>query len=301
VLPHEVKCALRKCIHESGRLQKLPYQSGKKLPHRTLENEIDKFAQPSQPTDPPRWPSNVQTCRYELVDQPLGVHIHSTRTSSTCTTATNPTHHSSCLPGRTRGAAQGGKGIITGRLPDTGLPRATMSVFADGFPTSVQLVPCTAVDPELHSSETHLDTLSSPDYWEKICPGLHATRSTNDSNSNRSCVPESKREAVCAAVPAARKQQLKNSFVQDGFFQVGREEVSGAQPVWHDRIKALAQGVEQLIAHGWPATFIYVFDEAWAVVDDMTALLGTRSFVGCIGAMLCEGVACYSLDASVPS
>ena len=38
-----------------------------------------------------------------------------------------------------------------------------------------------------------------------------------------------------------------------------------------------ATGVEQLRAHGWPATFIVMFDEAWSLVQRMSEVRSSVS------------------------
>lgn len=66
-------------------------------------------------------------------------------------------------------------------------------------------------------------------------------------------------EEVCA--------DLKGRMGTDGYFTVERDSVSEKLAM------ALADGVRQLHAQGWPATFIMLFDEAWELVNKFSPLM----------------------------
>jgi len=73
----------------------------------------------------------------------------------------------------------------------------------------------------------------------------------------------------------------RTDFTRDGFFAVQPEAPSAEYVALVDKLK---RGVDALVAQGWPATFIFVYDEAWSVVNAWTERLsvvnGGSRFLG---------------------
>jgi hypothetical protein len=96
-------------------------------------------------------------------------------------------------------------------------------------------------------------------FWAGICPGL----------------------TVCAAKPSKKQQKQKQptaattqcaraGMLRDGFF-TAPPATMGWSP---ELVKALGEGVLQLVAAGWPAAFILAFDEAWELIHCASSFLG---------------------------
>ena len=117
---------------------------------------------------------------------------------------------------------------------------------------------------DLDASEQLLEDLLQPAYWQRLCPFLNVGRLRNAPTS----------APVDTAVTAA----LKAEFIQNGFFQP-QETLNEA-----GTCRKLAAGVRRLLLHGWPASFIFIYDEAWAVVEKMQPTLhaatGGSRFIG---------------------
>ena len=113
----------------------------------------------------------------------------------------------------------------------------------------------TLEDPLL-ATEQLLETLLSPEYWEKVCPHLHATGRTPCKTS---------------VTPSAETVgDFKERLACDGFFR-------WTDAVEKETVDALRRGVECLLAHNWPPTFIFMFDEAWNVVERLSGALKASS------------------------
>jgi hypothetical protein len=74
---------------------------------------------------------------------------------------------------------------------------------------------------------------------------------------------------------------ISKSYVRDGFVEVKFPDDNEAHQA---RIEALARGVENLVLHGWPAIFIYVYREAYEMIREwqptLHALNGGSIFLG---------------------
>ena len=116
-----------------------------------------------------------------------------------------------------------------------------------------------SVDANLVAGAHGLDAFESSSYWLKICPHLSIGGTLpGDIAAN---VNDKRRDV------AARS---KAEFVHNGFFLLSRATLGCSD----DEVFKLALGIVQLIKFGWPPTFIYMYDEAWTVVERARQFLG---------------------------
>ena len=116
-----------------------------------------------------------------------------------------------------------------------------------------------SVDPSLVAGGQGLDTLETTLYWLKICPHL----------SIGGTLP-SDVDTVVDDVRCDIAARSKAEFVQDGFFLLDRMAMRCSD----DEVFKLALGIVQLVRFGWPPTFIYMYDEAWVVIERTRRFLG---------------------------
>ena len=119
---------------------------------------------------------------------------------------------------------------------------------------------------ELDASEQLIDDLLQPDYWRRLCPFLTVERN------------ELLAQHTIPLNPST-SSTLKQEFIKNGFFRLEQSIVNAP-----DTCAKMAQGISRLILHGWPASFIFMYDEPWAVIAKMQATLSTitggSTFVG---------------------
>ena len=113
----------------------------------------------------------------------------------------------------------------------------------------------------LYATEQLLETLYGRDYWNDLCP--HLTVAGVEEGGNR-------KQCVTASISAEMAAKHKSSLAENGFFK-WKGAVSEAQ------VNALRRGVELLISHGWPPSFIYMYDEAWEIVEQLSEVLRKSS------------------------
>ncbi len=101
----------------------------------------------------------------------------------------------------------------------------------------------------------------NPAYWRKLNPQL--------SISGKPDLEKIQAKAISAAAKRTALEKLDS----DGYFQI--------DPVYPGRLlNALREGIENLARANWPAPFIYVYDEPWAMkripsfIDLIDAILG---------------------------
>lgn len=122
-------------------------------------------------------------------------------------------------------------------------------------------------DKILHRDETHIDDVFTDVYWEKIGINLGCNRKNKESlkRTNFSDV---------------KSRQFQNQFQSKGFFQMSKDDIGIDKQI----IKSLADTVEALISLGWPANFIFMFDEVWEIINLMRTDLKTigegNDFIG---------------------
>lgn len=98
--------------------------------------------------------------------------------------------------------------------------------------------------------------LASPEYWERLSKGLHA-----------SCSPEAFNSHIFTQ-DIAENTDLAHNLSRDGYFATPciasqfTEEISG-------KLAKLSATIRALQAAGWPPVFIFVYDEVWSVIDSI--------------------------------
>jgi len=119
--------------------------------------------------------------------------------------------------------------------------------------------------------EQTVETVSDAALWRRLVPWLsveRASRATRTLALLREDAPPDPRA-------------VQREFVEEGFFQVSGEAESAA---YADAVDRLRRGVEALHAAGWPANFIFAYDEAWDVIRAHTRRLrrcnGGSRFLG---------------------
>ncbi|CAE7674475.1 unnamed protein product [Symbiodinium sp. CCMP2456] len=113
---------------------------------------------------------------------------------------------------------------------------------------------------ELHASAQTQESIFSASYWRQLCPELHV----EDKSFQAEVLARDGRSV--AAVSDCR--EVRARILEEGF-----AALSPAQLSWTAPVGRLAQGVLQLEQHGWPATFIALYDEAWAMARDAGAVM----------------------------
>ena len=108
------------------------------------------------------------------------------------------------------------------------------------------------------SSADPLDT--SDEYWRALCPNLHV----NDTSFKESCKP--------LRLPEEIVSRCRRQLLEDGFFTLPPDALD-----WAVSLKAMRIGVRRLIKHGWPASMLLVYDEAWAIAHQLSLLMSTIS------------------------
>merc|ERR1719503_450143 len=111
----------------------------------------------------------------------------------------------------------------------------------------------------LHASKQDLATLTSPDYWRKVCPGLHV----NDSEWQTSIL--AKRKEVTSRSDCA---DVRTRLLEDGYSSLPPTSFR-----WTVETRKLADGILALETCGWPATFISIYDEAWVMALDASEVM----------------------------
>lgn len=108
------------------------------------------------------------------------------------------------------------------------------------------------------SSAEPLDT--SDEFWRSVCPGLHV----NDEAFKATCLP--------LRLPEDVVERCRAQLLSDGFFTLPPDALE-----WAVSLKAMRIGVRRLIARGWPASMLLIYDEAWAIAHQLSLLMATVS------------------------
>ncbi|KAK3235648.1 hypothetical protein CYMTET_54160 [Cymbomonas tetramitiformis] len=98
--------------------------------------------------------------------------------------------------------------------------------------------------------------LSRVDYWAGICPELtiRADRKLD--------------EDAPPPISSRKIAELKKCMLKEGYFQVCSQDFDV-----RELASKLARGVKALRGHGWPPTFIAIYDEAWEMVRQLSPLM----------------------------
>jgi len=73
-----------------------------------------------------------------------------------------------------------------------------------------------------------------------------------------------------ASMPAAELESLRTRLVDDGYFTTSATD----QLAELVSLPAVRAGMSRLVAVGWPATMILLYDEAWAIAHHFASLIG---------------------------
>jgi len=99
-------------------------------------------------------------------------------------------------------------------------------------------------------------------YWRDLCPKLTV-------GGDRTVA---RGQQCLARVSDSRARDLRAILVQEGTFQLDAKEMG-----WEESptlgIEALREGAEAVMAAGWPASFILMYDEAWEVIAAVRELM----------------------------
>lgn len=103
-------------------------------------------------------------------------------------------------------------------------------------------------------------------YWRRIAPGLHVA----DPAFLASFEP--------LTLPSPRVEQLRSQLVSEGFFTLSPEEMA-----WQASLPRMRRGVRRLVALGWPASLIMMYDEVWGMARQMGGLM--EAVCGCVNTL----------------
>lgn len=144
-------------------------------------------------------------------------------------------------------------------------------------------------DASLHASKATIDDALSADYWRRLAaavargpPPAAAADGSGGSGGDAEPPPLHVGDAATmaaarpAAVQPARAKDLRAQVDEAGVAQVSAAEL-GLPPAL---VASLARGVEGLLRAGWPASFVVVFDEAWALIERASALVAAATGAG---------------------
>lgn len=106
-------------------------------------------------------------------------------------------------------------------------------------------------------TDTAFAHLDDPGYWRALAPHL--------------TVAESSRERVLDGVAGIDLSSVLRGAASDRLAEDGYFALPPLMPA--SEVAALRDGVERLVAAGWPAAFIHVFDETWAFYARLAPLL----------------------------
>ena len=116
-----------------------------------------------------------------------------------------------------------------------------------------------------HPAELSVKVVRSGAYWRALAKGTGLHLAKDGAASRDPCTP----------LPTVRCAALRKQLIEDGFFTLNPHEL-----VTSPRdVSALCAGAERLNAHGWPATMLLMYDEAWSLARRVDALM--RAVSGC--------------------
>mmetsp|Transcript_19021 Transcript_19021/g.62534 ORF Transcript_19021/g.62534 Transcript_19021/m.62534 type:complete len:458 (-) Transcript_19021:1090-2463(-) len=91
--------------------------------------------------------------------------------------------------------------------------------------------------------------IGSRRYWEELCPYLHI---------------DNKGLSTKRKLSKGERVRVKQELVEEGYSKVG-----GCELLDMSHVELLRRGIEDLVAEGWPPTFIGLYDECWQAVGAM--------------------------------
>ena len=118
------------------------------------------------------------------------------------------------------------------------------------------------VNEMLQRSQQFPKSIVSPDYWRELCPWLTVSVDVEEEPSD-SPLEQSESEI----------NNRMNQMKRDGFFVLKSDETN----IPRNTIELLRRGVSQIVSHGWQATFITVYDEAWIVAKALEPIISSAT------------------------
>lgn len=97
-------------------------------------------------------------------------------------------------------------------------------------------------------------------FWLTLCPQLHVESAESKALCQSDCTFHDKYISL-----------LQNTLAEDGMCSLLSSEFPWAAD--STSLDLLAEGLKNLVAAGWPPSFIWVFDEAWIMTAQVRALL----------------------------
>lgn len=119
-----------------------------------------------------------------------------------------------------------------------------------------------------------------PEYWQHVVPGC--TIAADADHSSRSDFTARGAESTREVVPPPLRlsdsliDNLRQRMDTDGYFELSADVLATAgarYDVYMSVIKRLEAGVRALVAAGWPANFIVLFDESWHMVQLLSQVM----------------------------
>eukprot|EP01104_Vermistella_antarctica_P011126 TRINITY_DN306_c2_g2_i1.p1 TRINITY_DN306_c2_g2~~TRINITY_DN306_c2_g2_i1.p1 ORF type:complete len:521 (-),score=134.59 TRINITY_DN306_c2_g2_i1:66-1628(-) len=141
-------------------------------------------------------------------------------------------------------------------------------------------------------SKANIDTYFTTQYWAALCPFLHV----DDAAFQRDILAIDDPAAQSENDLSAQVRDWRTRMDTDGYFVIAPEEMSwcanadagttvpegNSGVTRNDRggngiITALAKGITTLMEHGWPASFISIYDESWLLVEKISKIMKETS------------------------
>ena len=120
-----------------------------------------------------------------------------------------------------------------------------------------------------HDGQQPVERWFEADYWRALVP---ASCTISDVGPSSVSDPTQTNAAALAplVLPEPLIEELQQRMTTDGYFELGKEALATAGSAYDTYaavVERLGIGVRALVAKGWPASFIILFDEAWQLVQ----------------------------------
>eukprot|EP00041_Stephanoeca_diplocostata_P030577 m.929546 g.929546 ORF g.929546 m.929546 type:complete len:328 (+) comp23781_c0_seq42:237-1220(+) len=115
--------------------------------------------------------------------------------------------------------------------------------------------------PELKmgTSSDRAEALCKLPYWRRLCPLLHV---------DDPAMVELATSTVMHFDPELI-DEYRNRMLVDGYFNIS----AGTHLPWSVNIEHIASGIKTLAEHGWPPSFILMYDEPWVLTHQVQELV----------------------------
>ena len=114
------------------------------------------------------------------------------------------------------------------------------------------------VNEKLHRKHQTMESILSKEYWQSLCPNLHVCDQSFQAKFNPLLIDEKAEETFI------------DRLDKDGYFEVNESLIKWNQVV---SFEDLANSVVTLMQYGWPPSFLGIYDEAWAIVQQVSTIL----------------------------